>query len=104
MSQYYPANFTRIVPDVYILPDSAIRIRQISKTRRGTNSPYDLFTRCPMQLYYLLLTDVNEWINGECSKCRIPHLNISKLFTHSHPSKGENSRKISNVNKTLECK
>ena len=43
---------------------------------------------------FLLLRDVNEWIDNECSEFMIPHLNISNCFTRSHPSKGENRRKM----------
>ena len=40
---------------------------------------------------FLLLTDVNELIDSECSECMISsNLNIFNRFTHSHPSKGEN--------------
>ena len=39
---------------------------------------------------FLLLMDVNGWINGECAECPPPHLNVSDCFTCSHPSKGEN--------------
>jgi hypothetical protein len=39
---------------------------------------------------FLLLIDVNEWINNECAECVLPHLNIRDWFTRSHPSKGEN--------------
>jgi hypothetical protein len=40
---------------------------------------------------FLLLIDVKEWIGNECSWCMSLHLNICDWFTHSHPSKGENS-------------
>ena len=41
----------------------------------------------------LLLIDVNEWINTECSECMTYHLNISLCFTRLHQSKRENHRK-----------
>ena len=41
----------------------------------------------------LLLIDVNEWINKECSECMTYHLNISLCFTRLHQSKRENQRK-----------
>jgi hypothetical protein len=29
---------------------------------------------------FLLLIDVNEWINKECGECVLPHLNIRDWF------------------------
>ena len=49
----------------------------------------------------LLLTDVKEWINMECSECKTYHLNISLCFTRLHQSKRENHRK--SVHKPLRC-
>jgi hypothetical protein len=45
---------------------------------------------CSHERYFLLLTNVNEWINNECAECVLPHLNICDWFTRSHPLKGEN--------------
>ena len=39
---------------------------------------------------FLLLIDVNKWINNECDECVLPYLNIRDWFARSHPSKGEN--------------
>jgi predicted Zn-dependent protease len=47
---------------------------------------------------FLLLIDVNEWINNECDECVLPHLNICDWFTRSHPSKGENRTRIRSEN------
>ena len=38
---------------------------------------------------FLLLIDVNEWINNERSECMLLYVNFSNWFTRSHPSKGE---------------
>ena len=48
------------------------------------------FTRAIFCCDFLLLTDVNEWINNECAECAFPRLNIRDWFTRSHPSNGEN--------------
>jgi hypothetical protein len=52
-------------------------------TRKGP------FTRAFFCCYFLLLIDVNEWIDDECAECVLPHLNIRDWFTRSHLS-GEN--------------
>ena len=39
---------------------------------------------------FLLLTDVNEWIDKKCSVCRISHPNFFNWFSLSHPPKEEN--------------
>ena len=49
---------------------------------------------------FLLLIDVSEWINNECAKCVLPHLNICDWFTRLHPSKGENRTR----NRSESCK
>jgi hypothetical protein len=43
---------------------------------------------------FVLLTDVNEWINNECAECTLPYLNIRDCLTRSHPSKGENRNEL----------
>ena len=54
---------------------------------------------------FLLSIDVNEWINNQCLKSVLPHLNICDWFTHSHLSRGENRTrnrsKIARVNGPL---
>ncbi len=40
---------------------------------------------CDFQCDFLLLIDVNEWINNECAEGMLPHLNICDWFTRSHP-------------------
>ena len=40
--------------------------------------------------FFVLLIDVNEWIDNECAECVLPHPNIHDWFTWSHRSKGEN--------------
>jgi hypothetical protein len=49
---------------------------------------------------FLLLVNVNEWINNECAECALPHLNIRDWFTRSHPLKGENRTR----NRSCKCK
>ena len=48
------------------------------------------FTRAIFCCDFVLLMDVNEWINNECPECVLPHLSICDWITRSHPSKGEN--------------
>jgi hypothetical protein len=50
--------------------------------------------------HFLLLIDVNEWINNECAECVLPHLNIRDWSTRSHPSKGESCTR----NRSESCK
>ena len=38
---------------------------------------------------FLLLIDVNEWIDKECAECMLLRLNIRVWFTRSHPLKVE---------------
>jgi hypothetical protein len=51
---------------------------------------------------FLLLIDVNEWINNECAECALHHPNIREWFTRSHPSKGENRTR--NRSQIRKCK
>ena len=55
---------------------------------------------CDFQCDFLLLIDVNEWINNECAECMLPHLNICGWFTCSHPLKEENRTK---TNRSESC-
>ena len=56
---------------------------------------------------FLLLMDVNEWINNESAECVFPYLNICDWFTRSHPSEGENRTRnrseVARVNWPLCC-
>ena len=47
------------------------------------------FTQAIFSFDFLLLIDMNEWINNERAECVLPHLNIRYSFTRSHPSKGD---------------
>jgi hypothetical protein len=50
------------------------------------------FARAIFYCDFLLLIDVNEWINNGCAERVPPHLNIRDCSTRSHPSKGEKNR------------
>ena len=45
----------------------------------------------------LLLVDVNELIDTECSENTTLYLNISNYFTRLHPSKGNKLKRSGNV-------
>ena len=56
---------------------------------------------CDFQCDFLLLTDVKERINNECSEYMFPQLNIRVWFTRSHLSKENRTR---NRSKSCKCK
>ena len=49
---------------------------------------YTCFFSLRFQLLFLLLIDVNDWINNECCEGVASHQNISDWSTRSRPSKG----------------
>jgi hypothetical protein len=57
-----------------------------------------VYTRCD----FLLLMDVNEWINYECSDEGTCTPNIHNSSTRSHASEGENRTR--NRSKNCKCK
>ena len=60
--------------------------------RKAWMFSFSIFAVISTACYFLLLLDVNVWIDKECSECVISHLNIYNQFTDSHPLKGENCR------------
>ena len=66
--------------------------------RKAWMFSFTIFAAISTRCYFLLLTDVNVWIDKEVYVLSlwlmIPHLNIYNQFTHSHPLKGKIAKEI----------